>query len=148
MLWSGWSRFFFWFPISQNLFSRPLVTIPSAPTAISITVTFKFYSFLNSKIKSNYYYYYYLEFFPHTPIDGFSQEILWQQVFSGLQDDFDSWEMFQQPHQWFDITVTFKFHSFLSSRARSKYFSSVLFSFTVTAICWYSKIYNGTCRVG
>ena len=96
---------------SSSLYINSLVTVPSAPITIGITVTFIFNWFFISLVRSwylylfslsfnvtlwssgtamfTYYYYYYftpLEFFTSVLADGFSLEFEWQQVSSGLQD--------------------------------------------------------------
>ena len=40
---------------SDSLFSKPLVTVPSAPTIVGITVTFIFHSFFNPLARSEYW---------------------------------------------------------------------------------------------
>ena len=54
-----------------------------------------------------------------------------------------------EPRVWItiDITVTFMFHSFFNSLARSGYLSFFSFFFFqfYSVICWDSKVHNSTC---
>ena len=90
--------------ISKSSCTIPLVTVPSAPITIGITVTFMFYFFFffqfSSTVQSlislftflqfylyyNYLFFISLEFFTSALAHGLSLEFEWQQISSSLQD--------------------------------------------------------------
>ena len=84
-------------------------------------------SFLLFSFVSRSYYYYSLEFFTSVLADCFSLEFKWQQVFSSPQD---------LPNVPITIgtIITFMFHSFFNSLARSRYLS--FFSLSFRFILW------------
>ena len=98
---------------SSNLSTKLLVTVPSAPITIGITVTFMLHSCFNSQARSRYLSFFSLSFsftcsqperqsslfvrfslllftpweiFTSASVDGLSLEIEWKQVSSSLQD--------------------------------------------------------------
>ena len=116
-----------------------------------------------------YYYYYYLfslfwEIFTPALADGFSRDSEWPQVSSTLLSILANlnnavvWMVSiclhiskpSSPCTWWlywarittDITITFIFHSFFSSQARSKCLSLFLLSFSFSAVSWNSKVHN------
>ena len=68
---------------SSDSFTRSLVTVPSAPIIIGITVTFMSLFFFSSLILSLFIPW---EFFTSALDDGLSQKFEWQQISSSLQD--------------------------------------------------------------
>ena len=70
------------------LFTKPLMTVPSAPCKIGITDILVFHGFLSFLFSFSLIIIILLlfEFFPPAFADGFSIESEWQQVSSSLQD--------------------------------------------------------------
>ena len=129
MQWSGWFRFFLWFPILRVFFARPLGTIPNAPITIGITVPLMFQSIFSFSATSRYLFTFSLSFFFLLRRRLLKAKFTWSQVL------FFSWWLTKGLVFWlrlgdpFYLKIPEKFMSFIF--LDGLWFAHILFGFMV-----------------